>query len=153
MSSALYLRTLRRELSIAKTSNCHSTLAATITQTKDTVSPTDTAHSDVEVASQVLFFLSTRYTDREDTKLLLHFLGKGSITDKQCTELARILVDKHKFDLPNPLDPDLRTELETAERASFEAEEALLAAQHKTRSTREGVKAVVARIKAGKPGA
>ena len=153
MFSASYLHILRREISIAKTSHSHSTLAATITQTKDTVSPKDTAHSDVEVEDQIGIFMCTPYTDREHTQTLLSFLQKGSITDKQCTELARILVDKHKFDLPNPLDPDLRTELETAERASFEAEEALLAAQRKTRSTREEVKAVVARIKAGKPGA
>ncbi len=122
-----------------------------IASIQDTISPKDRTYSDAEAENQICFFMCARYTDREDMRILLHFLEKGSITDEQCTELARILVNKHKFDLPDPLDPELRAELETAERASFEAEEALLAAKHKTHSTREGVKAVVDKIKAGKP--
>jgi hypothetical protein len=153
MFSNSHLHDLCLELSKAKIHHDHQTLAGMIASIQDTISPKDKAHTDVEAEHQICFFIGARYTDREDIRILLHFLEKGSIKHEQCTELARILVNKHKFDLPNPLDPDLRAELEKAERASFEAEEALLAAQHKTRSTREEVKAVVDRIQAGKPGA
>ena len=104
MSREYCLSYLRHELSIAKTRNDPARLGVAIYAAQFAANPSGEMHTLYDVDIKMESLIHSQYTDREDMELVLSFLEKGCMTPQHCERLSGILIHKHSFVLPTPLD-------------------------------------------------